>query len=319
MYKVACFAVSWLLISSICLAGSSSELLKSAKNVFSSRKYAKSRPLFIKALKSAQKEKNQENISESLGMIARTYSITKKLKEAKKWIRKAKASTSPQEPKGWSRYLLERGRIEREEGKTKIAIKTFMEAYEYCSKHELHSRAVDAAHMVGIAGTKEQQIKWSLKAIKEAEAGKMTGWLAVGWNNLGATYEDLKKYEECLKAYKKARNYHWQVGREKNKLAADWAVGRAYRYLGKNKEAASWLRPTLAWSERLKDKEWIGFCCYDLGFVHASQGRYKTAKVYLERAMKLLKSVGMLNWGKWGKTQFELLENEHKRVLSKLK
>ncbi len=306
-------------VSTNLFAIDSTELIKKAKNTFSARKYDGSRPIFIEALELAKKENNKINISECYGMIARTYSITKKLPQARQWIKKAKRSTSPKAPKGWSRYLLERGRIEREEGKKKQATNTFIKAYEFCSKHKLHNRAVDAAHMVGIAGTPEQQIEWSLKAIREAEAGKMTGWLAVGWNNLGATYEDLKRYKECLDAYLKAREYHWRVGREKNKLAADWAVGRAYRYLGKNKKAASWLRPSLAWSERLQDKEWIGFCCYELGFVHAAEGRNRSARVYLERAMKLLKSVGILNWGKWGKDQYAALEAEHSKVVNRLK
>ena len=319
MYKLLMIMVLFFITTSSYGEVPSNEQLKSAKKIFSASKYEESRPLFMKALEAARNEGDRENISECLGMIARTYSITKKLDDARLWINKARKATSPKSARGWSRYLLERGRIEREEGKSKLATKTFMEAYDFCTKHELHDRAVDAAHMVGIAGTPEQQIKWSLKAIKEAEAGKMIGWLAVGWNNLGATYEDLNRYDECLEAYLKARKYHWQVGQEKSKLAADWAVGRAYRYLEKNEEAASWLRPTLAWSERLKDKEWIGFCCYDLGFVHSSQGRYKTAQVYLERAIKLLKAEGILTWGKWGKTQFTLLENEHEKVLSKLK
>jgi len=94
-------------------------------------------------------------------------------------------------------------------------------------------------------------------------------------------------------------------------------VGRAYRYLGRNDEALSWLRPTLAWSERLGDGEWTGFCCYELGFVLAAQGRDRTALAYLNRAKKLLTVAGILDWGDWGTKQWDLLHKKQAEVVAR--
>jgi tetratricopeptide (TPR) repeat protein len=155
---------------------------------------------------------------------------------------------------------------------------------------------VDAANMVSITGTPEQQIQWGRKGIVAAEAGQVTGWLGPLWNNLGATYEELGRYEESLAAYRQAREYHWRYGDERNKLIADWAVGHAYRLQGDFEQAGRWLRPVLAWCERIDENEFTGWCCQELGEIALAQGRNQAALQYFIRAERCLKEEQMPDW-----------------------
>ena len=209
---------------------------------------------------------------------------------------KAEALVSPAQALAWSRFLGVRGRFEWQDKKNDQAVATFKMMYDYCSANKLYERAIDAAHMVAIAGDPQMQVEWSLKGIKEAEAGNITGWLGPLWNNLGATYEEMGKYKESLEAYLKAREYHWRHSDEKAKLIADWAVGHAYRLNGDFKTAAQWLRPVLAWCERINDIEFWGFSYKELAEIEFTQGNKQIALRYYSEAAEKLRQADMPNW-----------------------
>lgn len=273
------------------------DLINQADSIFRSREYDKSRDVYMKAMEKAKEEGENSELTECYSQIARTYGITGKNEEGRPWLAKAADIATPDEPLGWSRYLGVRGRFEwQDEKDNEKAVATFKEMYDYCSDKELHDRAIDAAHMVGIVGTPEQQVEWGLKGIKEAEVGNVTGWLGPLWNNLGVTYEDQKRYDDALNAYLKARNYHWQYGDETAKMIADWAVGHAYRLDGKYEEAGKWLRPVLAWCERIDNTEFIGWSHKELGEIDIANEDFKSALGHFTIAEEKLKAVNMPEW-----------------------
>lgn len=281
----------------------SAELLEQADATFSKREYAEATALFAKAAAAAEHEGNTQVLVESLAMTARGYLIREMKDEGRPWLARAEEKATADEPLGWSRYLGVRGRFEWQDDDKPTATATFREMYEYCLQHKLHDRAVDAAHMVAITGTPEQQIEWAVKGIRAAELGEMDGWLGPLWNNLGATHDDAGDYEKALDAYLKARHFHWKVGDELNKLAADWAVGKTYRRLGQHNKALAWLRPVLAWAERRHAEdpstergEWVGLACWDLGAIAAAKNQRDEATELLGRAHKLLEAAKMPDW-----------------------
>ena len=273
-----------------------SEIIQKADNVFNSREYDKSRDIYMSAIDAAVGDDKNSDLTEVYSMVARTYLITGKKEEGRPWIDKAKDLANPEQPMGWSRYLGVRGRFEWQDDEKDKATKTFKEMYDYCSTNKLHSRAIDAAHMVAITGSLETQVEWGLKGIKEAEEGNVTGWLGPLWNNLGATYEEMNEYEKSLDAYQKAREYHWLHGDEMNKLIADWAVGHAFRLAGHHEEAAKWIRPVLAWCERIDANEFIGWSCKELGEIELAKGNNSAALEYFVRAEEKLKAEAMPEW-----------------------
>ncbi len=289
-------------------------LLAEGDQTFRTRKYAEATAIYKRAIGLAEKEREAASddakaeatatLVEALSMAARGHLIRKQAKEGLPYLERAKALASDAQPSGWSRYLGVRGRFEwqHEQDKAK-ATKTFEAMYAYCLEHELWSRAVDAAHMVAITGTPEQQVAWGRKGIEAAEKGGMDGWLGPLWNNLGNTYDELEQHDKALEAFKKAREYHWKGTGEYRKLVADWAVGMAYRKCRKWKEAKQWLRPVLAWAERRHAEEetaergeWIGLACMELGLVAKAEGRLEAARRDLDRAHGFLKAVKMEAW-----------------------
>jgi tetratricopeptide (TPR) repeat protein len=233
-------------------------------------------------------------------MIARTYLTTDKKEEGRPWIKKAAAIASADKPLGWSRYLGVKGRFEWQDKNLEQATTTFKQMYDYCHEYMLFERAIDAAHMIALTGTPDQQIEWGLKGIQEAETGNITGWLGPFWNNLGATYEDQHRYQDALEAYRKAREYHWHYGNEKNKLVADWAIGHTERLLGNLDTAAQWLRPVLAWCERIDDIEFTGLTQQELGEIEFAIGNNQAALGYFQNAAIKLKEAGMPDWDSSG-------------------
>jgi len=282
-------------------------LLDKADSLFDNHQYEESRPFYIQAMEQAARNNETSDLTEAYSMIARTFMILDKKEEGRAWLEKAGKIANPKYPLGWSRYLGVRGRLEWQDKQLEKATSTFKEMYDYCSKHKLHERAIDAAHMVAITGKPEEQVEWGKKGIKEAEAGNVTKWLGPLWNNLGATYEDMGKYKEALEAYLKAREYHWRYGDEKYKLAADWAVGHAYRLNGDKATAEKWLRPVLAWCERIGETEFEGLTYRELGEIELSRSNQDSALGYFSKAEEKLKQAGMPDWDSAG---FAKLQNQ---------
>jgi tetratricopeptide (TPR) repeat protein len=249
--------------------------IEAADKIFQSRKYAEALELYRPLAEAGNVE--------AMAQVARCLSLERKLVEGRTWLERARMAASKDEPLGWSRYLTVRGIYEREERDKPRAKATFEELHDYCLARGLLRQAVDAVHHVAIVVPLEEQPTWNLKGIAAAEKIGDAGWLAVLWNNLGATYEELKQYDGMLAAYLKAREYHQASGGEIQKLIADWAVGHAYRLTGQMKQARELLEPTLAWAERMNDPEWTALCRKDLGHALAALGEK-------EKALDLLKS-----------------------------
>ena len=274
----------------------SRQILTQADSVFKTRQYDEAATLYLRTLKAAEDEGDIDVQTESMAQIARVFLINNNLDSGRIWLEKASAIADSNNALGWSRYMGVKGRLLWQEDKKPEATQLFMEQYEYCSKHNLYERAIDAAHMVAITGDHEQQIEWGKKGIKEAEEGQIIGWLGPLWNNLGATYEEMHKYDSSLEAYLKAREYHYQTGTESNKMIADWAVGHAYLNLKDYGKAREWLTPLVDWCQRLGDKEFLGLTYRDLGETYYNENRCDKALRNLEMAESLLREVGMPEW-----------------------
>lgn len=273
------------------------KLLDSADAMFKKNQYKESRDVYQAALIEAEKFGSRSDQTEALSMIARTYLITNDKEMGNKWIARAKEIANKEFPFGYSRYIGVWGRFVWKDGKDKEATEIFKEMYDYCSERKLYKQAIDAAHMIGITGSAEEQIEWGLKGIKEAEAGTVTSWLGPLWNNLGWTYEHTdEQFEKSLDAYQNARKFHYKHGTQRNKVIADWAVGHAFRLVGDWSSADKEIRPLLSAFEEMKDDEFVGLTCLELGEIELAAGNKKEAQNYFVRAEKLLKEAGMEQW-----------------------
>ncbi len=282
---------------------SAGDLLKEGDAAFRARDYARATELFQQAAAAADPAAEAETLVEALAQTARGYLIRDLKDEGRGWLEKAGERASEAHPNGWSRYLGVRGRFEWKDGDLAAATRTFETMYDYCMKHTLHSRAIDAAHMVAITGTPGQQVEWGRKGIQAAEAAGDEGWLGPLWNNLGWTYDREGKFGEALDALRRARHFHWKLGSELAKLIADWAVGHALRQVGNPTEALAWIRPVLAWAERRQIEqptpeaaEWVGHACRELGEIRIALGDREEGLRLLRRAREELQRADMPRW-----------------------
>lgn len=268
-------------------------LLQQADEVFQSRDYAVAREEYLKVLEQARKEFNRSVETEALAQVARTTLLTGNKEEGRTWLSQAAEKAVDDDPMGWSRYLGVRGRFEWQDGDLNRARATFDEMYVYCNTNGLWGRSVDAAHMIAIvAEDPQEQIEWGKRGIEAAESGEVESWLGPLWNNLAGTYYELKQYDSALACYLKAREYHWRFSGEIGKLFADYHVGMTYRLLGDLEKAGQWLRPVLAWAERLGEHSAIGQACEDLGEIEVARGNKSEGLRLLKRARDEYKAAG---------------------------
>jgi len=287
-------------------------MLETGDQLFRSRSYDDARRVYEEAAKAAEEEGRRSTRIEALAQVARSYSITGDGEKGESWLNQAAALAQESEPLGWSRYRLVLGVYQREAGQREAATQTFIELYEYCLAHDLHERAVNAAHMVAIAADLETQVVWGKKGIAAAEAGGHEEWLGPLWNNLGWTYDDLGRYEDSLQALITAREYHYRGGSDHAKLVADWSVGHAHRVVGEAGIAHEWLtdvhlRATQRYErDRSPDTaEWVGHAARELAELAVAGGKTEEAYDLMREALSRLKEAGMRKWDPAG---FETLE-----------
>ncbi|UCD63708.1 MAG: hypothetical protein JSW34_13350 [Candidatus Zixiibacteriota bacterium] len=272
---------------------SADSLLKAGDEVFQSRDYPAAFDQYGRAAEQARDEFNRSVEVEALSQMARMSLLMEKKDEGRTFLEEAGARASDSDPMGWSRYLGVRGRFEWKDGDLAAARKTFDDLYTYCHVNALWGRAIDAANMLAIVSeTSDEQIEWSLRGIEAAEAADEERWLGPLWNNLAATYYDLKQFDSALQSYLNARDYHWRFSQETSKLFADYHVGMAYRAVGDLDNAAMWLRPVLAWAERLDNHSAIGQACEELGEIAVARGRKSEGVSLLKRARDEYKKAG---------------------------
>lgn len=261
------------------------QLLQEADSVFQARDYAKALDLYTGVVEASRKEFNRSVETEALSQCARMNLLLNQKEAGRELLVKAAERADESDPMGWSRYLGVRGRFEWQDNDLPTARKTFDQMYTYCTTNALWSRAVDAAHMIAIvAETPKEQIMWNYKGIEAAEKTDQEQWLGPLWNNLGTIYYDQSQCDSALTCFLKAREFHWRHSGEVAKLFADYHIGMTYRRMGQFDEAATWLRPVLAWAERLDNHSAIGQACEDLGESYIGLGKKSDGLKLLKRA-----------------------------------
>jgi len=267
--------------------------LQQADDLFQAKKYADAADSYRRALELAREEFNRPVEVESAAQLARVCLIQGKREEGKNWLEEAAAKASESDPMGYSRYLGVKGRFEWKAQNLTEARRTFKDMYTFCANQSLSPRAVDAANMLAIVGeTVEEQIEWGRKGIAIAESSESENWLGPLWNNLGATYYDSARYVEALDCYLKARDFHWRFSDERAKLIADYSIGMTYRMLEQFESALQWLRPSLAWAERLGDASAIGQAAHDLGEVYLAMQNKGEGLRLLHQAREAYRKAG---------------------------
>jgi len=138
------------------------------------------------------------------------------------------------------RYQLERGRVFNSSGKKDQAQPLFLQAWELGQTTHEDFYAIDAAHMLAIVSSADEQMAWNLKALALAESSsqpRARNWLGSLYNNIGWTYHDAGQYSQALNIFEKALHFREEQGQPSNIRVAKWCIARTLRSLGRTQEA----------------------------------------------------------------------------------
>ncbi len=285
------FVVAILPFATLRAEASPQELLAVGDKRFDERNYADATAAYQQAFDAAEEQGDTSIQIESLSQLARCRLTQNDIEGCKVWLEEATKIASDKYP-GWARYLGVKGRLEWREGRNDAATPIFKQMHEYAKKNNLVERQLDAAHMVAITGTPEEQIEWGQRGIQEAEATGQLQWLASMYNNLAGTYSERNDLEKSYENYLKAREYHWRFSGETGKLYADYQIGWILTMLKRYDEALTWLRPSLAWAERLGNDDVQGQACSDMGDIAAAKGDNSEASKMYKRSLEHFKKAG---------------------------
>lgn len=188
------------------------------------------------------------------------------------------------------RSLLERGRVYNSSNKPDSAKPFFTDAWELARSAAEDFYAVDAAHMMAIVGSPEEQLAWSGKAMRLAEQSadeRARRWLGSLYNNTGWTYHDMGDYEKALEMFEKALTWNMQQGNEGRVRIARWTVARTYRSLGRVEEALT-IQKDLESEIEEKGLDTDGYVLEEIGECLLLLGRQDEARPYFARAYEHL-------------------------------
>ena len=271
--------------------GSAQELLAQGDKNFDERKIDAAITAYQQAFDAAAAATDTSIQIESLSQLARCQLTQNDFAGCKTWLERATKIASDKHP-GWARYLGVKGRLEWREGRNEAATVIFRQMYDFAKQRNLPDRYLDATRMIAITGTPKEQIEWGTLGIKEAEASGHLEMLPSLYNNQASTYADMKEYESAYQSYLKAREYHWRFSGETGKLYAEYQIGWILTMLKRYDEALSYLRPSLAWAERLGNDDVQGQACADFGDIAVAKGDNSEASKMYKRSLEHFRKAG---------------------------
>ncbi|MBI3269809.1 MAG: tetratricopeptide repeat protein [Planctomycetes bacterium] len=249
---------------------------------------------YRRALELAEDDPTGETRAEGFCGMAIAHLALGRIEEGRAWLERGREAVLPSAPRGRSRWLEAQARFAEAEGRRAEAAADFKACFEHAVSHGLAGRAVDAALAAGRVDEPSERIGWELRALRTAVEAGIEDRLASLWDGLASLYDASGRLDEALRARERARELHWRMGSEPDKLAADCAVGRAYRLCGRLDASRSMLRPALAWSERLyrdlpgpESARLLARACRELGEAELAGGRAAEGRALCERSFSL--------------------------------
>jgi tetratricopeptide (TPR) repeat protein len=227
--------------------------------------------------------------AELLTQIARTEGLQRRFADAQRTLDQADTLLTDADRRARVRYLLERGRVHNSAGEAPASRPLFLAAWELALAAGEDFHAVDAAHMLGIAGVEEERILWHERALALAE--RSTDLLARGWrssllNNLGWIYHDAGDTEQALVLFQQALALREEEGQAREIRIARWAVARALRSLGQTNEALARQQELLRQGEAAADP--VPYVHEELAECLLALDRMDEAQPHFVRAYALL-------------------------------
>jgi Leucine-rich repeat (LRR) protein len=242
--------------------------------------------IFLKLLSETEQQKDSSYRLQLLTQIARAQGLQRHFTQANETLDRIAAQLTPDLVLAHIRYLLERGRVLNSSGHSNKAATWFQQAWELARAHEEAFYAIDAAHMLAIVSSPEEQLSWNMRAIDYAETTsdeRARTWCGSLYNNLGWSYHDQGDYEQALQLFQKALLWQQTQHDSRETRIARWCVGRTLRSLQRTNEALALQQALLAeWEASGEEQdgyvfEEIAECLLVLGQTDQSRSYFSQA------------------------------------------
>ena len=158
------------------------------------------------------------------------------------------SATQSREPVVAIRVALERGRLLNSAGSPDAAVPWFTRALDTAVEHDEHFLAADAAHMLAFAD-RERSAQWTERGIRIVDGttdDRTKRWGIALHNNRGWVLHDEGHFDEALAEFELADAAAQAFGNPEQQHAAQWAIARCLRSLGRTAEALAIQRRLLA-------------------------------------------------------------------------
>jgi len=178
--------------------------------------------------------------AELLTQIARTQGLQERFQEAHRTLDGVEPLLGAHATRLRARYLLERGRVLNSSGDPAAALPLFIHALGVAQAAGEEFYAVDAAHMVAIASSGEEQLAWNRRGLAMAKGSRdprTRRWRGSLYNNLGWTHHERGEFEDALRCFEEALRAREEEGNAALIRIARRCVARGLRSLGRIEEA----------------------------------------------------------------------------------
>ena len=183
------------------------------------------------------------------------------------------------------RYLLERGRIFNDTGRTQQALRSFKEAWGLAEKIGDRVLGADALHMIAYVSEGEESLRWHHIAIdfcENSDGERFQRWLVTLYMNAADKYEDLKEYAHGLDYIQKCLAIAEELQWSERVLDSQCFFARLYRLSGDVENAMVLLE------DILKAKDPRGYAFEEYAECLLLSGQMDQARPQFKRAYELL-------------------------------
>jgi tetratricopeptide (TPR) repeat protein len=209
--------------------------------------------------------------------IARTLGLDRQFEDAQTLLDSIGPASSPVVR---LRRDLELGRLRNSQKDKPGAIPFFESALKAALDEGEDFYAVDAAHMLGIANSGEESLRWNEEAIRLAENSsdpRARKWAGSLLNNTGWTYHDMGNYDAALVKFEAALAFQQEHGDSEKVRIARWCIARTLRSLGRLDDA-------LAIQRELEKGKDDGYVWEEIAEILLAQGEIAASRPYFLRA-----------------------------------
>jgi tetratricopeptide (TPR) repeat protein len=199
-----------------------------------------------------EREPTDAGRAEVLTQLARVEGLRDRFTDGDRLIGEAR-SLAGDDPVALACIALEQGRIRRSSGDPESARPLFETAFGTARDAGQTFIAADSAHMAAlVAPDLDGFVEWTDRGVEVAETDPEGSgyWLGPLYNNLGWSYYDTGAYQEALDAFRLqvvARERDPGLGQTLE--IARYALGKAFRALGRSDEAVPLLEGAVAWAD----------------------------------------------------------------------